>query len=125
MIDETQKNDHVLKLTGKAELPNALKIGHNYQVNLQGTITSITETDKNDGSHVLYYKFEPVHIEVINEKGEALKLKDTRRASQQLRARLWTEWKNSKTSLTFEAWYQKLMLELIKSADEIASMYGE
>ena len=125
MIDETQKNDHVLKLTGKAELPNALKIGHNYQVNLQGTITSITETDKNDGSHVLYYKFEPVHIEVINEKGEAIKLKDTRSSSQLFRARLWKEWKNSKTSDTFDAWYTKLMQRMIQSADEIASMYGE
>ena len=125
MKDESVKNDHVLKLSGKAELPDALKIGNNYGITLQGTVTSITEIDKNDGSHVLYYKFEPIHIEVINEKGEAIKLKDTRSSSQLFRARLWTEWKNSKSDSTFDDWYGRLMQRMIRSAEEIASMYGE
>ena len=125
MIDKTLKNDHVLKLTGKAELPSELVIGNNYDVTLKGTITSVTETDKNDGTHVLYYKFEPVNIEVITDKGETLKLKDTRSYSQLFRARMWKKWQDANSQLSFDDWYGRLMQRLIQQADEIASMYGE
>jgi hypothetical protein len=91
MKDETLRNDHVLKLTGKAELPNSLEIGTNYEVKIKGSITSLTEADKFDGTHVIYYKFEPVLIEVINEIGKTLKLKDKRRVSQKIRNMAWKE----------------------------------
>ena len=54
-----QKDSYVLKLGGKAELPNPLTIGHNYKITIDGSITAITESDNDDGSHTFYHKFQP------------------------------------------------------------------
>jgi len=86
-LDKT--DDHFIKLVGKANIPQGLEIGNNYGVRLSGTITATTESDKNDGSHAIYYKFEPVIVVVITDKGESIRAKDTRSLSQLFRARCW------------------------------------
>lgn len=116
-------NDYVVRLTGKASIPEALLIGQNYELHLQGTVTSLTESDKNDGSHVFYYKFEPVVVELITDKGESIKAKDPRSMSQLFRARLWKQWQSNADGLTFDQWYERLMMNLIQHAPEVADMY--
>jgi len=123
MKDPITTDNYILKLTGKAELPSALVIGNNYETKIHGTITSITESDNNDGSHALYYKFEPVRIEIMSDKGEALKLKDTRSLSQLFRARMWGYWQKAKTDKSFDDFYQGIMENLINQSDEVAEMY--
>lgn len=124
MIDPEKTNDYFVRLGGKANIPEPLEIGRNYKLTVQGTVTSLTESDKQDGSHVIYYKFEPILMELIDDMGESIKAKDTRSYSQLFRARMWKFWNASPNDMSFEDWYAKLMSHLIQQADEIAEMYA-
>ncbi len=114
MIDDKAINTYAIKLTGKAFLPKPLEIGKNYHTDIEGSITSLTEEDNNDGTHTFYYKFEPVIIKVIDEKGETIKAKDTRRASQRLRSAIWKEWSSLGVNEEFDDYYEKKMSGIIK-----------
>ena len=118
-------NSHILKLTGKSELPSEIEIGHNYKITCEGSITKEELHDNEDGTFNKVYIFRPVTIEIITNKGETLKLKDTRSYSQLFRARMWKKWQDANSQLSFDDWYGRLMQRLIQQADEIASMYGE
>lgn len=118
-------NSHILKLSGKAELPQEIDIGHNYHISMEGSVPKTELHDNEDGSFNRIYTFKPVKIELLTEKGETLKLKDSRSMSQLLRARLWKQWQEAKTELGFDEWYNRLMQRLIQDADTIAEMYGE
>lgn len=124
MKDPTLQDDYFVKLTGKGNIPEPLEIGQNYKLVAQGTIVSLTESDKNDGSHVVYYKFEPVLIEVVDDLGKSIRAKDTRSLSQLWRARVWKYWSNRPEGLTFDDFYERLMTRLMQGADEICEMYG-
>ena len=124
-MTEKTINSHILKLSGKAELPSTISIGHNYKILSEGSVTKEELHDNEDGSFNKVYTFRPVTIEIQTDKGESLKLKDTRSASQLLRGRLWKQWQNAKSNLSFDDWYQKLMFNLITHAEEIAEMYSE
>lgn len=125
MKDPTTQDTHYIKLSGKANIPEGLEIGFNYEAKIAGTVTTKTESDNNDGSHSIYYKFEPVQVE-INKMGKTLKAKDTRGASQIFRAAVWKYWSNkSRTGMESNDYYQRLMTHLIQNVDEICDMYGE
>jgi hypothetical protein len=114
MKDPETTNDHLIKLSGKAELPEPLEIGKNYEIKASGTIVSTTEQDKDDGSHIFTYKFEPVIVEIVNDMGKSIKAKDVRRKSQQLRSALWKIWKEEDVPLDFEIFYADEMDKLIR-----------
>ena len=115
MKDEKALHDYLIKLSGKAAIPQPLKIGYNYSIKADGTITKIIESDNEDGSHQYVHQFEPVIMEVIDEKGERIKVKDTRRRSQQLRSVIWKEWQASNQELDPDDYYEKVMLSIIQS----------
>lgn len=117
-------SSHILKLTGKAELPSEVEMGHNYGVALSGSITATSLSDNEDGTFTKTYTFKPVKVEMLTPQGERLKLKDTRSKSQLFRARCWTVWKNGDGAEDFDAFYERLMNNLIQMAPEIVEMYG-
>lgn len=123
MKDPALENEYYLKLGGKANIPQPLEIGRNYKLTTSGTVTSLTESDLNDGRHVVYYKFSPINMELIDDLGESIKAKDTRSASQLFRAKLWKHWQNLGTEMSFEDWYTSVMLNLIRCSEEVAEMY--
>lgn len=116
---------HLLKISGKAELPKPIEIGHNYRVAMEGSVISQTKSDNENGEFTFTYLFKPVKIELLTSMGEMLKLKDPRKYSQLFRARVWTKWKAQDTGKDFDAYYEKLMMNLIQRVDEITEMYGE
>lgn len=117
-LNNMPDNNHVLKLTGKVELLQPLKLCHNFHVTIDGSITSITEADNQDGTSTYYYKFEPVLVEAIDEKGERIKAKDARRKGQLLRGVLWKFWKDSNENCDPEVYYEKKMDTLIQKIME-------
>jgi hypothetical protein len=82
-------NSHILKLSGRAELPKEISIGHNYEINAKGSITKEELHDNENGTFNKVYTFKPITTEIITGLGETLKLKDTRRTSQLIRSSLW------------------------------------
>ena len=125
MIDPEKTNDHFIKLSGKANIPEGLEIGHNYEVSAQGTITSKTESDKNDGSHVNYYKFEPVLVEILNDKGESIRAKDTRSMSKKLRGLVYGRWSNMAADIEEEKYYENFMYGVMRDIDILLDKYNK
>lgn len=120
----TPGNDsYVLKLSGKAESPKPLKIGHNIHVAFEGSIISETRTDNEDGSYTTLYAFKPVRISVLDEKGEMIKMKDTRSNSQLIRSMLWKEWANSSSQLDmdFDTFYDRVSKTMMFHMKEIVA----
>ena len=113
MKDSQAINDYLIKLSGKAALPEALEIGYNYKVEAEGSIVSATEIDRDDGGRVFTWKFEPILIKVIKEN-KTIKAKDTRRRSQQLRSVLWKIWRDTDNKEDFEYFYDEEMLKIIR-----------
>lgn len=116
--DKEKQDEWVLKLTGKAALPKPLTIGYNFRIQIDGSITAITEQDNDDGSRTFYYKFEPVLVEGITEKGERIKAKDVRQQSKRLRAYLYREWDDANVNVEFEEYYNQRMAEIIAGVIE-------
>lgn len=85
------RDDLVLKLSGKVEIPSELEIGHNYALNIKCSVTAITEADRFDGGRIKYYKIEPVFIDLITEIGKTITAKDPRKNSAKIRNLLWKE----------------------------------
>ena len=69
------------------------------------------------------YIFRPIKIDLLDPKGNSLKLKDTRSKSQLFRERVWAAWKDRPDNFTFEEYYDGLMDNLIKFPHEVVQMY--
>lgn len=82
-------NTYYVKLSGKANIPEQLSIGHNYKITADCSITSESKVDNEDGSFSITWKAEPVTVEIERDNGEKIKAKDTRRNSQKIRNFLW------------------------------------
>lgn len=117
-------SSHILRLQGKAELPREVKIGSNYHISLEGSISNFTQNDNEDGTHNRTYTFKPVKIELLDPLGETLQLKDARSKSQLWRARCWGIWKNQNINMPFDEWYDKVMDAMIIDGAMVTEMYG-
>lgn len=118
-----ETKSHILKLTGKSELPEPVEIGSNYNVALSGSITAIAEHDNNDGTADKIYTFKPIKLEVLTPKGKTLVLKDTRSNSQLLRGMLHGKWKNAASNIDFEEAYSKFSFGVMSDMDELIDRY--
>lgn len=106
-------------MSGKAELPSELSLGKNYKITIGGSITSQTDSDNQDGTLTRYYKFEPILVELIDEKGERIHARDVRSRSQQLRSLIWKNWRDNGENIEFDKYYDEVMLEIINSQYEL------
>ena len=107
-------DSYIIKLSGNAELPEALNIGHNFKVELSGSIVSETIEDNEDGTKSHYFKFKPILVEAIKPTGERLKAKDTRSRSQQLRALIFKIWRSGNYNETFDEFYDRTLLDIMQ-----------
>lgn len=123
-MKEIEVKDYVLKLTGKASILQPLIKYHNYDLKLSGTVTQETRSDNQDGTENVIYRYEPILVEVLNDKGERLELADTRSKSQILRGCFFKDWQKSGSELPFDSWRDNLMNQLIVHHAEIAEMYS-
>src|SRR3990167_5401026 len=90
--DPEQQNEYAILLTKKAYIPDSLEIGNTYIIQAEGDIISVTETDNDNGTHLLVYKFVPRIISVIDDKGKKVDARFKSTRSQQLRKLLWKKW---------------------------------
>lgn len=88
----TDVSHHFIKLTGKANIPEALKNGHAYNVVAKGQVTAETLSDNQNGTFTAYYKFEPILVDIVGDMGEVIKAEDTRSMSQKVRKAHWGVW---------------------------------
>lgn len=118
-------DSYILRITGKAELPRPIEVGHNYHVSLEGSVVEESKADNQDGSLTYAWKFKPVKIELLEPKGETLKLKDPRSKSALFRSIVWKRWKDNLVDRPFDEYYDLLMNNLIIKVDDIVEKYGD
>jgi hypothetical protein len=88
-------NEHILSISGKASTQEPLELGQDYRVTIEGTITSQTDVDNDNGTKNRINKLKPRLVEEIVHKGRVIKVKDKSSTSQKNRARhfIWQqEW---------------------------------
>lgn len=112
-------SNHVLKLVGKSELPQPIEIGNNYHISLSGSVRTATDSDNDDGTISRIYTFKPVKIELLNELGETIKLKDTRSNSQLIRSLVYKRWVNAASTYSFDEYYDKFATAVMIHIDQI------
>lgn len=112
-------NSHILRLSGRAELPRAIDEGHNYRVTCEGSITSSSLHDNEDGSWNKVYTFKPVLVEVLEPRGESLRLRDPRRNSQKLRNYLFKCYFDEGYSEDFDQVYDAVTMEAMAMMPEL------
>lgn len=120
---ESEINSHILKLTGKCELPSAVEIGHNYTVVLKGSVTAYTESDNDDGTMNRSYTFRPVTGEINTDDGQSLKLKDNRSNSTLIRQLIYKRWVNSASGVDFEVFYDGVCREIMQGIDDLITRH--
>jgi hypothetical protein len=119
-MDEIKINEHILKLSGRANIPQGLFIGKAYKISIDGEVTSTTDSNNQDGTCNRVYKYEPITVEIKNEYGDTIKTKDVRKRSVQVRKTLWKFWMTSGTDMDFETFYDECMKRVILLAPEIS-----
>jgi hypothetical protein len=72
---------YYIKVQGKANIPKALGIGHNWKITSDCSIVSESKEDNEDGTFSVVYKAVPVTIEIEKDNGEIVKAKDPRKNS--------------------------------------------
>lgn len=112
-------SNHFLKLSGKAELPKAIEMGHNYHISIEGSVNTTQDSDNEDGTYTRAYTFKAIKIELLDQKGEALKLKDTRSNSQLIRSLLYKKWVNAASDVSFDEFYDAACRAMMANIDLI------
>lgn len=106
-----------IKFSGKAEIPKDLIVGNNYSILSQGTITAETLTDLHNGAFAKSYKWEVIQSEIIDEKGESIKAKDTRSNSTLMRNQHYAIWRNLTCSMDFDTFHDAMVREHMKMSE--------
>lgn len=118
-------NEHIVSLSGKASIADPLELGQDYRITFEGTVTSQTDVDNDDGTKNVINKLKPRLIESVEHGGKVLKIKDKSSTSQKNRAvhHFWQE--EHQSGIDYErAWemirkyYDPIMTYLIKKEGE-------
>jgi hypothetical protein len=105
--------NYYVKIQGKANIPSALSIGHNYRLTADCSITSEQRTDNEDGTYDLVYRLEPITVEIGRDNGEVVKAKDPRKNSQKLRNYLFKLYHDEGYTEDFDRVYDAVTLEVM------------
>lgn len=103
-----------IKLSGKLNIPEPLEIGNDYHIALEGSITSVTKSNNEDGTYTLDHKLEPLKLELLKNDGKTIKA-DKTRLSQKLRSRAFIHEQQNQSENMYE-WFTK---KAIAHFDEI------
>jgi hypothetical protein len=112
-------NTYYIKLSGKANIPLPLSIGHNFTVVSDMSITGENKTDNEDGTFSITWKAEPVTCEIAKSNGEKIKAKDTRSESTLTRSLIWKRWVNSASPYEFDTLYKQCQNVIRSHIDNI------
>jgi hypothetical protein len=115
-------NDYILKISGKVSMLEPVEMGHNYRTVIEGSITTITDSDNEDGKINRTYLFKPIKVDLVNEKGQTIKTKDPRSNSKKIRSVSYAIWKARNLACEEEDFYNRFTRQIILNADYLADL---
>lgn len=110
---------YYIKLQGKANIPQALSIGHNFKITADTSIVSESKEDNEDGTFSITYKAVPVTIEIEKDNGEVVKAKDPRKNSQKIRNWLFKDYAREGYVEDFDQVYDAFTLEVMSRTPDL------
>lgn len=119
MTENFEKDEFYIKLTGKANIPERLNLGENYEIHAKGSITKEDKEDGFNGTRLITAKFEPVVIEIKDNLGKSIKAKDPRRNSQKIRSFLFKLYADEGYVEDFDSVYDAATLEIMSYMPQI------
>lgn len=114
-------SSHILKISGVAELPQELMLSTNYDVSIKGTVVKTEDVDNHDGSFDRKYTIKPILVELVSQRGESIKSKDTRSESQLFRAIIKKKYIELGIAESFDDFYTKVYRHLYPYLDAIVA----
>jgi len=119
--NQLEVNEHFIKLVGKACIPEPLELGNNFKVEIDGEVTTVTDTNNQNGTKDRYYKFVPILAKILKDNGEVIVAKDNRSASKKVRNMCYRIWESNDDKRDYETAYQdtikQVMFELVELYD--------
>ena len=106
-------NEHYIKFVGKACIPKPLELGNNFKVEIDGEVTTVTDSNNQDGTKDRYYKFQPILVKILKDNGEVIKAKDNRSASTKIRNMHYRIWQSNDDNRHYEDAYQDTMKQVM------------
>lgn len=107
-----------VKLSGKLNIPEQLEIGKDYHIAIEGSITSITKKNNEDGTYTLDHKLEPLKFELLRSDGTTLKA-DKTRLSQKLRSRAFIHEQQYQSENMYEYFIKKAIIHFDEIIDYV------
>src|SRR3990167_7752882 len=119
MPEEKTVNEHILKITGSANIPLELFNGNDYQVLADCSVVEVADKNNEDGTVRRCYKLKMFGEVQLSEKGQTpIKAKVKGQSpSQLLRYALHRSWNIQPEGDDFETYYESRLREIIKEVD--------
>jgi hypothetical protein len=103
--------NYFIKISGKANVPEKIEIGHNYHLEIDASVTSESKIDNENGEFDIISKVEPITITIQKDNGPVSKAKDTRKNSVKFRNYLYKLWSEDGCIYPFDEVYEMVVLE--------------
>ena len=114
-----EPNSYFLKISGKANIPEPLKLGDGYKLTLDGEIVSATDSNNQDGTFDRAFLFKPILCEVHDNYGNIQKAKDMRSWSQILKRAVWKTWQVDEGDINEDEAYERTMKYILANLGDI------
>lgn len=116
-------NERILKLTGTANLPRDLQIGHDYTIALQVNVNASETRNNEDGTCDVIFKCRPTgEIIITKDYGEKMVLKSRNSVSKRIRNSLFYKWTELGLEGDFQEWYESIGSKIIANLDKIIEL---
>ena len=112
MIDPNL-NENIVRILGSISIERELEIGRDYEIKVTASCTEKAKVDNNDGTFNFKHKLRLITGEIINDRGQSLRLNIKSSWSQKLRRRIFAMGLD----------YEKIMPFIVSSVEEIIERY--
>ncbi len=115
-------NEHILRITGSANLPNGLEIGKRYILEIEADIYDISQRDNQDETMNLTYKAKQTGNTKILDNGKIIiKAESKKTRSQKMHGAIWVQHNMLGLTEPFEEYYDRIMRKMTVYIPEIIS----
>lgn len=113
-------NENILKINGTVTLPKAVRVGHDYHLDLPVNCCAMEISNNENGTVDQTFRVKPTgDIKIVADYGEKILAKSRMTESQKLRNLLFYKYGKVGNEEEFQEWYGKIMEKIRNNIDKI------
>jgi len=116
---ENQINEHILKITGSAMLPEPLEFENDYSLGVNVSVVKISDVSKNDGTKDKEYTGRLITCEILKDNGTVMKTEVGSSQSKKLRNQIYAWGLDNHSDIESEELYETIMNGIRANGDAI------